>query len=224
MHVSFFNFLIFFSKYILTLKIKLFTFGDSHSHWNYDILSKWKQNIDLISYPLYGKTLHGATQQGLKLINFNQFNVDNFSIVMFNYGEVDSRNHIHKFRNVGIYNEVRRLVLEYEKLIKKNSEMVPGAKIWIGGLVPPKEHPLCEHIGSPSERFLYNRLLDEQISRMAKRNNFFFIDNYEDYADEFGFLNSNISDGHIHVRQYSKTIKEIIANEISRFIRDLSHD
>lgn len=201
------------------IQIKLHTFGDSHSHWNIKILNQTQHDVILLPHPFYGKTLHGIITLGKNGIDFSRYNIDKFSIVMFNFGEIDSRNHLHKFLSVGIYSEIKRLVSEYEKLILLNLELVPEAEIWIGGLVPPKENPLAAHLGSNQERLLYNRLLNDEIFRMAKQNQFVFLDNFKDYANEYGFLNSSISDGHIHIKDYSINTQQKVASEIENFVK-----
>lgn len=152
---------------------------------------------------------------GIDKINFDKFGIENDSIVMFTFGEVDSRAHLHKFKDVGLYKEVVRLVSGYEKLILANLAIRPTVKIWIGGLTPPADY-INSNLGSAMERFLYSRLLNEEILRMAKRNNFFFLDNYSDYADEHGFLRKNISDGNVHIINYCENTKIAIANEIEK--------
>lgn len=215
--------LLLFAFYFETLKwisddVHLYTFGDSHSDWPYDIFKKVNSRVILHNHSVHAKTLHGATRFGLKFVNFKRAGVRNNSIVMLNFGEIDSRSHLHKFQNKGLYREIRRLVSAYENLILENIRLVPCVHIWIGGLVPTAEHSKFDPLGSSYERLLYSRLLNEEIHRMAKRNEFFFIDNYEEYADENGFLNMNISDGSVHIRRDLFTLKTklAIANEIER--------
>lgn len=135
---------------------------------------------------------------------------------MFNFGEIDSRNHLHKFKDSGLYKEIVRLVNSYESLILANKNLVQSVNIWIGGLIPIQFDPKVPHVGSNDERFLYNRLLNDEVIRMAKRNNFFYLDNYADYADDSGFLSKTLSDGGNHIGLLSFTIntKKAIANEI----------
>lgn len=198
--------------------IHLYVFGDSHSDWPYSIFKKVNSRVILHNHSKHAKTLHGATRLGKKFVNFKRVKVKNDSIVMINFGEIDSRSFLHRFKGKGLYTEIRRLVNAYEKLILENMKDVPKVHIWIGGLVPTTEFCKFTPLGSSYERLLYSRLLNEEIHRMAIRNDFFFIDNYEDYADENGFLNMTISDMSVHIRkdQFTFKTKLAIANEIER--------
>ena len=199
--------------------ITFHTFGDSHSHWTLSILEKINASCILKTHSFYGKTLFGATKSDfIQNISFVSNNIEKNSIVMFNFGEVDSRNHLHRFRNTGLDLEIQRLVRAYENLILSNSILVPNIHIWIGGLVPPTENPKTDYLGSNDERKYYNQALNDEIYRMAKKNNFFYIDNYQDYVNERGFLRFNISDGHIHIgpKHFTENTKFAIANEVLR--------
>lgn len=199
--------------------VHLYSFGDSHSNLPRDIFSKVPSRVIYHNNSIHAKTLFGATRHGLKFVNFKRFWVRPNSIVMINFGEIDARSHLHKFRvKGGIYKEVKKLVLAYESLILENLKLVPSAHIWIGGLVPAVEHCKFEALGTPLERLLYNRLLNDEILRMARRNKFFYIDNYGDYADDDGFLDANKRDTSVHIRRdlFNDQTKLAIANEIDR--------
>ena len=217
---------LYFTLFILNLNlmkwpgedVHLYVFGDSHSDWPYSIFKKVNSRVILHNHSTHAKTLHGATRFGKRFVNFKRAKVKDNSIVMINFGEIDSRSHLHRFKHKGLYKEMRRLVLAYEKLILENLELVPNVHIWIGGLVPTTEYCKFSPMGKSYERLLYSRLLNEEIHRMAIRNGFFYIDNYEDYADENGFLNMSISDGSVHIRNDQFTLKTKLAltNEIER--------
>lgn len=201
-----------------TDRVHIFTYGDSHSHWHSNILELVNGTAVLKTMSMYGKTMHGIIQLGSNGINFRNTYFPLNSIAMFNFGEVDSRNHLHKFAKIGVYKKIKCLVADYENLILRNANLVPHVIIWIGGLVPPKDNPNCAHIGNNYDRALYNRLLNDELKRMAYRNDFFFLDNYEDYATDDGFLNWDLSDFHIHIgsQKFTLKTKSIIANEIRR--------
>jgi hypothetical protein len=162
--------------------------------------------------------MFGAVKMGIDVINFKKYKIQKNAIVMFNFGEIDSRNHLHRFRDTGLYKEMVRLVDSYEELILANRDLEPSIHIWIGGLIPTKFNPKVRHIGTNYERFLYNRLLNDEIMRMARRNNFFYLDNYADYADDSGFLSFEFSDGghHIGPEKFTLKTKNTIADEIDR--------
>jgi hypothetical protein len=201
--------------------INVHTIGDSHSQWTSNILELVKTNYTLTLHSMIGKTMHGITKLGINVINFEKFKIQENSVVMFIIGDIDSRNHMHKFKDSGLYRETVRLVAEYENLILSNAKLLPSAKIWIGGLVPTKYNLSVQYLGTPNERFLYNRLLNDELMRMARRNDFFYLDNYADYADENGFLNTNLNDSSVHIRpdKFTLKTKRAIANEIDRIFK-----
>lgn len=199
-------------------QVHIYSFGDSHSDWPYSIFKKVPSRVIYHNYSTHAKTLFGATRYGRKFVDFKRFKVRPDSIVMINFGEIDSRSHLHKFKERGVYREIKRLVAAYENLILENLQLVPSVHIWIGGLVPTTEFCRFSPLGSSDERLIYNRLLNDEIIRMARRNNFFYIDNFGDYADDFGFLDMSKSDMSVHIRRdlFNDRTKLSIANEIDR--------
>ena len=198
--------------------VHVYSFGDSHSDWPYSIFKKVPSRVIYHNHSIHAKTLFGATRYGRKFVDFERFKVRPDSIVIINFGEIDSRSHLHKFKEIGVYAEIKRLVSDYEKLILENLKLVPSVHIWISGLVPTTENCIFSPLGSSEDRLLYNRLLNDEIIRMARRNDFFYLDNFGDYADEKGFLDVEKKDTSVHIRRdlFNDRTKLSIANEIDR--------
>jgi len=96
------------------------TFGDSHaskefSHWG-------SINVDIKCNHLGGRLMHTFGRLGLNLLNIKNRGVKEGDTVIFCFGEIDCRNHVHKHitRNTNYKNVIDRLVINYFNAIKQN--------------------------------------------------------------------------------------------------------
>jgi len=60
-------------------------------------------------------------------------------------------------------------------------------------------HPF-PHLGSPDTRKQYTLYFNQMLKKYCQQNDFLFIDIYDSYADKDGFLNGNLSDGKMHIK------------------------
>ena len=121
-------------------KITIHTFGDSHSskihsHWGYINLP----DVNIICNHIGGKLMYTFGRLGLKLLNIRKHGVKENDIVIFCFGEIDCRNHVHKHVNEKkTYKDViDELVINYFDSIKKNKILYNNIKICVYNVVPP---------------------------------------------------------------------------------------
>jgi hypothetical protein len=116
--------------------------------------------------------------------------------VVFSWGEVDCRCHIHNHQP---WKEtIERVVREYIKTVLLNAAHV--RQIWLFNISPPPRVEDCKEtydgvgfpfVGSNEDRLKYVRYMNELLGRSP----FPLIDVYESYCDSDGFM----ADGNVHI-------------------------
>ena len=203
--------------------ITIHTFGDSHSsaihsHWGYINLP----DVNIICNHMGPRLMYTFGNLGLKLLNIREekYGVKENDIVIFCFGEIDCRNHVHKHvSEKKTYKDViDELVINYFESIKKNKLLYNNIKICVYNVVPPiryrKEAPTHRfpYLGSDEERKLYFNYMNSKIKELCKINNFIYFDIYKDSCDDQGFMKKEYSDDNCHLRHTEHSINFIKKN------------
>lgn len=157
---------------------------------------------------------------GLKLLNIREekYGIKENDIVIFCFGEIDCRNHVHKHvSEKKTYKDViDEVVINYFDSINKN--LYNNIKICVYNVVPPiryrkeaSNHPF-PYLGSDEERKLYFNYMNSKIKELCKINNFIYFDIYKDSCDDQGFMRKEYSDGNCHLRHTEHSINFIKKN------------
>ena len=202
---------------------KIHTFGDSHadgkhSHWGYIRIP----NVNIITHHLGGKLMYSFGRLGLNLLNIKNYNVNENDTVIFCFGEIDCRNHIHKHITTENNYEsiIDNLVISYFNAINENVKLFKKINVCVYNVVPPSRgfkvddsHPY-PFLGSDEERKTYTLYMNKKIKELCVINNYYYFDIYDESCDEYGFLNKSLSDGNVHLRDstYSTCIIKNIIN------------
>lgn len=190
--------------------ITLHTFGDSHAskeHGGWDN-SKMKLPISIRSNWLGPKLMYSFARDKNKL--FDKSTVFEGDIVVFCFGEIDCRCHVGKYKPNWKKN-IDSLVENYFLAIEANVSQYKDLTTMIFNVVPQiqREHPKnawmlpyqknAPHIGSDLERVEYTKYMNKKLSDYCKKYNYEFIDVYDCYADDQGFLIEELSDKNCHI-------------------------
>jgi|TARA_B110000285_G_C14940039_1_gene521570 hypothetical protein len=199
--------------------ITIHTVGDSHadgyhSHWGYIKIP----NVNIITHHIGGKLMYSFGQHGLNLCNIKNYDVKNNDIVIFCFGEIDCRNHVHKHISgfKSYENIIDSLVESYFKSIKCNMEQYKSLKICVYNVIPPTKSFYCDKshpfpfLGSDEERKMYYRYMNKKLEELCKLYGYFFFDIYTASSDNEGFLNKKYSDGNVHLRNTSDAKQKIL--------------
>lgn len=208
----------------------IITIGDSHSSFGF-------RSIEGVSvYHLGARLMYNFKEEIFKI----QRATEN-DCVVFCFGEIDCRCHIKKHSiNGTTYNSViESLTNRYIGTILsiKNAHNIDN--IFIYNILPTRRidsvepYKIPEHIdyqvydeegaqpfpfiGSDDERKQYTLLMNQQLKHLCEANGLGFIDVYDKYIDEDGFLNMALSDGCIHIGD-EKYLKEFIHKNMAKFI------
>jgi hypothetical protein len=159
------------------IDVNVHTFGDSHSKWGISIFDDTTINIRLATSHLGARLMHSFGRDGLRLLNISESDkVKPNDVVVFSFGEIDCRCHIHKFSSKnGVIAIIDSLVSGYETSILDNINLLPGTVfVWVAGIVPPVsgaaiygDNPF-PFIGSLNDRLLYVILVNQRIEEIER--------------------------------------------------------
>lgn len=201
----------------------IYIFGDSHAKSNTNNLKL--KHVELHTTHI---TMNRIGRDNIIPRFENSFNNVNNTFIFF-YGEIDIRNHIYRQINTGrrINEIINSLVTSYFNTIKNN--IIKYNKIIIANVDPPNyfyetgldkySDPYREdyhkHGGTNEERLLWAYMLNNKLRKMCELNNYIFLDTFDYYINENGYINYNYSsDGcHIDKNEYINKCIEKIMNE-----------
>lgn len=175
------------------------TFGDSHS-WN-----AWDRIEGIKVHHLGAKLCYSVGRDGLDISNFH---VNEHDTVIFCFGEIDCRCHVHKHVTEGrTYQDIiDQLVHKYLQRIKETVKDLQ-VKTCIYNIVPPtrKKDFRCPVLslvtkGSDDERRSYVLYFNQKLAQGCKDQDFLFFDIYDKYTDADGFINRDLSDDNVHIK------------------------
>lgn len=180
------------------------TFGDSHASFGLRDCKGVKCNS--IGAPL----CYSFGLEKLNRCDIRNFNINNDDSVVFCFGEIDCRCHIHKhITKENTYSMIiNNIVNNYIDAIKLNVNLcnVNLKNICIYNVVPPvqkfntyenREYPF---LGNDEERKTYVLYFNELLKQKCLENNWIFFNIYNNYIDKNGFLSKNLSDGNVHIK------------------------
>ena len=77
----------------------------------------------------------------------------------------------------------------------------------------PNNHPY-PFLGTSEERKLYYLYMNSKIKELCELNNYVYFDIYDSACDKDGFLNNEVSDGNVHLKDITSRT-EFIENLIN---------
>ena len=186
------------------------TFGDSHSYFG------WNNVPNIVTHHLGPKLCFSIGRDG---INISNYGVKENDIVVFCFGEIDCRCHIHKhINNDTTYKQIiDEIVDKYFFQINMNMSLYKNITMCVYNVVPPIEkHNTGEnkdfpYLGTDEERKSYVLYFNEKLKEKCKENNYIFFNVYDKYIDSNGFLSKTLGDGCVHIKNgifIEKFVKE----------------
>jgi hypothetical protein len=187
------------------------TVGDSHSN------SGWEEIPNIQIHHLGAKLCFSVGRDGINIKD--SFNIQNGDTVIFCFGEIDCRYHIHKHitESKDYKQIIDSIVNNYITQIKNAVDAFDTLKTAIYNVVPPVhkyntwESPEYPYLGTDEERRAYVLYFNEQLKTKCIEYGFIFFDIYNNYIDSNGFLNKSLSDGTVHIGN-GTYLKQFIEN------------
>jgi len=187
------------------------TIGDSHS------LFGWKEIPEISIHHLGARLCFSVGRDGLE--SLTNFDVNEGDTVIFSFGEIDCRCHVHKHINedTDYKNIIDSLVNNYFVKIKAAIDSFTNLRIAVYNVVPAVEksdvleNPYYPYLGTDEERKEYVLYFNKVLKERSLEYDYVFFDVYDKYIDERGYLNKSLSDGNVHItderyiREYLET-------------------
>ena len=155
--------------------------------------------------------------------------VHNDDVVVFCFGEIDCRCHIHRQVDLGrdANQVIRELVDAYIDVITANARRRPKLHIIVCGVVPPRDfesftrvHGIITHafpfVGTDEQRVQYTRSMNARLRETSDQYGYVFLDVFADYANSVGILPEQISDGNSHIGD-TRAVQLQLQNILERF-------
>jgi hypothetical protein len=189
------------------------TFGDSHCY------NGWGGISNLRIHHLGPKLCFSIGRDGINIKD--GYNVNNGDTVIFCFGEIDCRCHIHKYitESNSFKQIIDTIVSNYFIQIKTATDTFENLRVVIYNVVPPiqkyntAESPEYPYLGTDEERKAYVLYFNKKLEEKCAEYNFLFFDVYNNYIDSNGFLNKSLSDGNVHIRN-GAYIKQFVTNNL----------
>lgn len=177
--------------------ITLHTIGDSHANY-------W-EGWDKIQIPGLKIQMHGIASRLMYSWSNNQENIPVKGgpnvWVCFCFGEIDVRAHVHKYVDDWQGN-IDSLVEKYIANIIRNTAS-GQYKVFIYNVIPHLDLnprlPGVPRVGTAEDVKKYTLYINEKLRERCQENGFHFIDTYDNYCNDKGFLDEKYSDMICHI-------------------------
>jgi len=199
--------------------MNLHVYGESHG-------SRWMDiHIDSLHINIHDIGPATASSFGFestRVVNMEKDKVNPGEIVSFVMGEIDCRAHIHKYKNT--YKDLIDEIVKHYFIGIKNVITVNDLIVLIPSITPvPKYNPNIPEIygieklpeGKDYERKVYVEYMNQKIKEECEKYNYIFLDAYQEYCNEEGFLEPTLSDGGVHIGDtvyIAEKLQKIIEN------------
>jgi hypothetical protein len=177
------------------------TIGDSHA------ISGWS---GIIYHHLGPVLCYSFGKEQLQRCDIRNFNIKDGDTIVFCFGEIDCRCHVHKhitdtctFQDI-----INNIVDKYFEAIKLNiyTSEIKLKQVCVYNVVPPiqkyntLENPEYPYLGNDEQRKSYSLYFNKKLKEKCAENKYIFFDIYNNYIDENGFLKKCFSDDNVHIK------------------------
>lgn len=175
-----------------------YTIGNSHAKWGFENIDSFFIKIK-INW-LGPKLMFSIVRDGFSIsLKFNENDK-----IIFCFGEIDCRCHIYKYKE----NYIKNIDDICEGFILRVLQMKNSQKIipYIFNVVPPTKYnkrinnKSLPFLGLDNDRKIYHNYMNKKLFELCCQNNIEYLDVYDCYCDNEGFLNNNLSDGNVHIQ------------------------
>jgi hypothetical protein len=187
---------------IYNIFMQIHTIGDSHSG------NGWDQKIQHWLGPIL---CYSFGKEKLDRCDIRNFDIKDGDTIVFCFGEIDCRCHVHKHitESTTYRDIIDDIVANYFEAIKLNITMLSEIKlnkVCVYNVVPTvkKENKYesleFPYLGTDEERKTYVLYFNKKLKEKCAEYGYVFFDVYDKYIDVDGFLNEELSDGNVHIR------------------------
>jgi hypothetical protein len=181
------------------------TIGDSHSTFGWLEISN-ESNHFILRHHLGAMTCY---RFGIEKLNIFNFDIADGDVVIFCFGEIDCRCHVHKHvSETRTYQHViDEIVKNYFDAIVLNILHLKSKlkHVCVFNVVPLTRRNECledieyPFLGTDEERKEYVLYFNKKIKKHCIENDYLFFDVFDKYADENGFFKKHLTKDKIHI-------------------------
>jgi hypothetical protein len=181
--------------------MSIHTIGDSHSLFNLS---------GVLNHHLGPVLCYSFGNEKLNRCDIRNFNINETDTIIFCFGEIDCRCHIHKhIKDTMTYQDIiNNIINNYFDAIELNITIsqIKLKNVCVYNVVPPVhkyntyENHEYPYLGTDEERKQYVLYFNQKLKEKCIEKGYVFFDIYNKYADENGFLIKELSDGNVHIR------------------------
>ncbi len=207
------------------------SFGDSHAYFNFTNDNLGGEHTERSYFNsqygavlcrvngFSGKTMYAFCRDGLNFLKLENCGVRENDVVIFAFGEMDVRIHIckqWKFHKRDLDEVIDDLLTRYEQNIKLQLSRFQNLICGVMSITPQTDQfSTASEAGTLIERIMVWHRVNQKLQEICRRNNYFFLDTRDLFADQFGVLISAKSDGNMHVHpKYNYLIKHRLINQL----------
>jgi len=183
--------------------MSIHTIGDSHSGYG------WYGWTQIIQHHLGPVLCYSFGKEKLNRCDIRGFNIKDGDTIIFCFGEIDCRCHIHKHitETTTYQSIINNIIDNYFEAIELNVfiSQIKLKNVCVYNVVPPiqkyniSENSEYPHLGTDEERKQYILYFNKKIKEKCVEKKYIFFDVYDKYTDENGFLIKDLSDGGVHI-------------------------
>jgi hypothetical protein len=150
-------------------------------------------------------TMHRIGRDGLEILDFRNFQIQENDVVILTFGEIDVRCHIGKQRDIymrDIDSIITTLVDNYIQTLLENKTFYRNLELILYTVTPPidrwntTDFPIY---GTLCDRVFISKLMNQKLLIAAEKFKLKLLDVYEQYSDEQGALNLTLADESVHI-------------------------
>lgn len=178
--------------------MRIHTVGDSHSH------CAWPDYV--IPHHLGAILCYSFGKEKLERCDLRDLDIEEGDTVIFCFGEIDCRCHIHKYitEDVTYQNIIDEVVTNYFEAIEITTSKIKLKNIGVYNVVPPNNggtspRDWAGHSKPEEQRKRFVEYFNQQLKLKCEEYGYWFVDIYDKYTDDTGWLNPSMSDGHMHI-------------------------
>jgi hypothetical protein len=128
------------------------------------------------------------------------FNIRNGDFVVFSMGEIDVRSHLSDDNYIKTWKEiVDKTIPEYFDAIKISQNMFDHLYMGVYNIVPPIKGNWGHSEEQNMRKQQITKYMNSQLKEYCEKYNYTFIDVYDKYCDDDGFLIDKLSAGSMHI-------------------------
>lgn len=128
------------------------------------------------------------------------FNINNGDFVIISMGEVDIRSHLSAEEYTNTWQEtIDKIVPEYFEALKANRDNFNHIYLGVYNVIPPVRGHWNHGEEREIRKLAMSKYMNTKLKEYCEKYNYIFVDVYDKYCDDDGFLRDELSHSVMHI-------------------------